>query len=177
MDNNIPPRPKRIEFATSKEYHRAYENWRSKYDPGRRARRLVRSRRYYEENRDRLLDQKREQYRDEPGKFLARQAQWRTANRDKLKARDQRRYDIDPGVAREEVRTATPPWVDADMLLEMAAKYAEARRMTKATGVRYCVDHVWPLNGKRSCGLHVPWNLQIIRLSENSSKQNREPSE
>src|SRR5262245_55755763 len=55
--------------------------------------------------------------------------------------------------------------------------YKEARRLTEETGVLHVVDHYWPINGRRSCGLHVPWNLRVITGVENDSKGNNEPED
>lgn len=61
--------------------------------------------------------------------------------------------------------------------IECEAFYIEARRLTEETGVNYVVDHYWPINGKGSCGLHVPWNLRVITQGENDSKGNKEPED
>ena len=69
---------------------------------------------------------------------------------------------------------ATPPWVDAKAIEHV---YIEAYNLTKETGINHHVDHVWPIQGKTFSGLHVQWNLQILTASQNTSKQNRPPTE
>lgn len=64
----------------------------------------------------------------------------------------------------------TPPWAD---LAAIEAIYAEAHRLTQATGVPHHVDHEIPLQGRRVSGLHVQGNLQILTGAENSRKHNR----
>lgn len=64
----------------------------------------------------------------------------------------------------------TPKWADLDSI---AAFYASAKRITKATGIKHHVDHIIPLQGKLASGLHVADNLQIIPAKDNFSKKNR----
>lgn len=68
---------------------------------------------------------------------------------------------------------ATPVWLTKEHWAEMDAIYANARKLTRKTGVRHEVDHIVPLNGKLVSGLHVPWNLQVLTQSENVAKSNR----
>jgi 5-methylcytosine-specific restriction endonuclease McrA len=67
---------------------------------------------------------------------------------------------------------ATPSWVNRD---EIAAIYVSARAKTEAEGIQHHVDHIWPLQHKEFCGLHVPWNLRVITASENCRKTNKRP--
>lgn len=68
---------------------------------------------------------------------------------------------------------ATPSWLTHDQLALVRAIYADARRMTRESGVRHHVDHIVPLRAQTVCGLHVPWNLAVIPAIDNHRKSNR----
>lgn len=71
---------------------------------------------------------------------------------------------------------ATPLWLTDKQKDEIAIFYTEAAKLTKSTGITYHVDHIVPLQGKHVCGLHVPWNLQVITATENVRKNNKHPT-
>jgi|HubBroStandDraft_6_1064221.scaffolds.fasta_scaffold09662_5 5-methylcytosine-specific restriction endonuclease McrA len=75
----------------------------------------------------------------------------------------------------ERIQRATPPWLKKEQRLEMELVYRDAAELTLLTGVRHEVDHIHPIKGRKSCGLHVPWNLQVLTWRENNRKRNREP--
>lgn len=74
------------------------------------------------------------------------------------------------GNARAKMLKRMPPWVNK---ADLRPFYAEARRLSRATGIPHHVDHIIPLQGDQVSGLHVPQNLQVIPGSENSKKRNR----
>jgi hypothetical protein len=69
-------------------------------------------------------------------------------------------------------KDASPKWRDR---AKIRAIYAEAARKTEETGVVHHVDHIYPLQGVISCGLHVHQNLRVITKLENCTKSNDHP--
>lgn len=68
---------------------------------------------------------------------------------------------------------ATPQWLSESHAAQIRAIYDHARDCSVVTGERYEVDHIVPIKGKNVCGLHVPWNLQVLPMSENRKKSNK----
>ena len=61
---------------------------------------------------------------------------------------------------------ATPPWLTATHREALATIYRSATPEDH-------VDHIVPLRNALVCGLHVPWNLQILPAGANMSKSNK----
>lgn len=62
------------------------------------------------------------------------------------------------------IKQAKPKWVDEEKLLEFY-------KLAVELGLE--VDHIIPLKHDKVCGLHVPWNLQLLTRSENARKSNK----
>jgi 5-methylcytosine-specific restriction endonuclease McrA len=74
---------------------------------------------------------------------------------------------------RRRFRDATPKWLTDTHKMEIRLKYRLAIELSRATGERHAVDHIVPLHGENVCGLHVPWNLQVLTQKDNLLKYNR----
>lgn len=68
---------------------------------------------------------------------------------------------------------ATPPWTTPEMKRDIEFIYYIREGMINPR--EWAVDHYYPLNGENSTGLHVPWNLRLLKAVDNVSKLNHEP--
>lgn len=67
----------------------------------------------------------------------------------------------------------TPAWLTEIDYERIQNQYKLASILTKLHKEPWHIDHIIPLQGKLVSGLHVPSNLQVLRGSENCSKQNQ----
>ena len=70
---------------------------------------------------------------------------------------------------RAKKRQAVPQWASQE---KIKAIYKKCTDITKTTGIKHEVDHIYPLQSKYMCGLHVETNLQIITKEQNNKKYN-----
>ena len=131
-------------------------------------------------NPDKKLASSRASYRANPAKHRAASNKWRNAHREKARAGG-RAYCIanrDKICAKSMKRHAaklqrTPPWLTKEHFKEILAYYSLAKELQWLSEEKLEVDHIVPLLGENVCGLHVPWNLQILPKSVNVRKSNK----
>lgn len=68
---------------------------------------------------------------------------------------------------------AVPNWLTLEQKKEIRKLHLKQKHMRDTKNKEYHIDHIVPLNGETVCGLHVPWNLQLIPEKENLSKSNK----
>lgn len=106
-------------------------------------------------------DYKYELNEEQKGKARDRARQWQKDHPEQARSNNRLR--------KRRVRQAMPEWVDRKALAEV---YRLAIELEEKTGEKYHVDHIIPLVNDKVCGLHVPWNLQVIPAKENIKKGN-----
>lgn len=109
--------------------------------------------------------------RNHPEKDRASKSKWLLQNPEQRKKssaeyvkRNSEYYAEYSSLRRRYCLKAKPSWVDE-------SKLKEFYHLAKELGLE--VDHIIPLKHDQVCGLHVPWNLQLLTRSENAKKSNR----
>lgn len=124
---------------------------------------------YKSKNKSILAEKRKERYRENPDKEINKVREWQILNKDKVNAAQAKR--------RASKLFATPRWLVLEHFETIASFYSEAKNIEQQTGIKHHVDHIVPLQGKYVCGLHVPWNLQIVTMEYNMAKSNYHESE
>ena len=139
----------------------ATDNERRKSQPKSDASKAA-GRRYYEKNKELVL-----------ARASTRPPEERRKARKVWKIKNPEQAQISANAWKRRAREASPRWLTQEQKKHIADIYMQARALTKRTGVKHVVDHIIPLRSNEVCGLHVPWNLQILTHIENSIKGNK----
>lgn len=143
-------------------YRLEYEK---KYRESNKERLAEYNKQYHEINKEYLIEQMKH-YREANKEYLAEQVRiYHKANPAKLNAINAKR--------RAAKLQATPRWLTSEDFKQIEDFYRKAQNLKLVTNEKYHVDHIIPLQGENVCGLHVPWNLQVIPAKENLSKSNK----
>lgn len=119
-------------------------------------------RRYYERNKELVK-----------AAASSRSAATKREYRNAWKRRNPEAVQASANAWKRRARHAMPQWLTAEHKQQIREMYLTARRLTKSTGTKYVVDHIVPLRSPDVCGLHVPWNLQILTHNDNCAKSNK----
>ena len=147
----------KVESANPSEARKKYFTKYNKSEAGQAAKR-----RYYEANKEDVI-----------ARAIARPDADKHRYRMNYKKNDPDKFRELMGLRQRRRKQATPKWLTATHKMEIRLKYRLARELSRITGIKYVVDHIIPMFGKTVCGLHVPWNLDVITHSENSKKSNK----
>lgn len=130
-----------------------------------------------EKAREKSRKDGRRRYAKVPEVMGAAAKKWRKDNPEKYREIHNRWRRARPGSRAAEVaarrarkKNATPAWADTQRIKEV---YKRAKRIGKCLGIRVQIDHIVPLQSDFVCGLHVPWNLQILTAELNVKKSNK----
>ena len=137
------------------------DNERRKGEPKTEAAKAA-GKRYYERNKEGVK-----------ARAQARPSEEKHFPRKKHKAANPELYKELVNARRRRFRDATPKWLTAEHKMEIRLKYRVAIELSRRLGIPHAVDHIIPLQGEDVCGLHVPWNMEVITQEQNLKKSNK----
>lgn len=190
----IHARNERNRRAALGEEYRSYRREYMRKNPEKGIKSAEYAKKWREENSDYVKERKVEKYKKdmsdpllaEKKRAYSREHTAKRRLREEVKVKEREynyRFNRSPrGKIRNAVNAAkyrfrkakaSPAWLTEDQFSEMENFYIHAKDCSVVTGEVYHVDHIIPLAGKNVCGLHVPWNLQIIPADMNFKKKNK----
>lgn len=125
---------------------------------------IRRTKEYYIKNKEAAKKHKATWYAKNRDTQALSRKEWKLLNKPLVRAYTAKR--------RSAKLNATPSWLTEQQHEAIRDFYWLAIDLERVSGESYHVDHIVPLQGKLVCGLHVPWNLQILPATINASKGN-----
>lgn len=116
---------------------------------------------YFKENKEHIYEKLAAYYKANPEKRKAVVKAYTQNNKDRMCAKTRNRQ--------LKKLQATPSWADKEGLRIL---YEQCDYISRLSMEPHQVDHIVPIRNSSVCGLHVPWNLQIITATENRRKGN-----
>jgi len=175
--------------AKGREYYFNHREERNEYykkrmsNPEMRAKKQIKEKEWKLKNPSKIISYDRKYKENNKDVIKARAKEYRIKNKEKENARCLEYQKKNPQVfaanaakRRAMKKNATPPWLTAIQLAQIQEFYDIAIAVSVQTGVEHQVDHIHPINGDGFTGLHVPWNLQVLTMSDNIAKSNELPS-
>ena len=146
---------------------------------------LANSKEYRKINREKLLKISRERYGEltvgDKQVINAKARNWHSKNRERVSKYHANHYACNKGaaIARSAKRRGAKlnrsvEWGDSDAIKSV---YDKCKELIHLDGINRHVDHMYPLQGRASSGLHVWENLQVLESHINTSKSNKHPRE
>jgi len=148
------PAEKKIQYRATANAKDSTRITRNKWQKENKDKVRVYSQKWYAKAIPEVLSQKRKEYRKRNPEMFAKHSVKR----------------------RSSEKAATPSWISDEDKKQINLIYLKRDFINEVTGVKHEVDHIYPIQGKNSCGLHVPWNLRILTSTENRRKNNSLPS-
>jgi 5-methylcytosine-specific restriction endonuclease McrA len=147
----------KVEWEAANISRAAYYSEYNKSDAGKESKR-----RYYEANKEYVKARANNRPKEAQREYKKKWNQENTGAKNALSAQRRSRRV-----------TATPLWLSAEQNAKIKQLYIQAAKMLGLTGTKHQVDHIIPLQSDTVCGLHVPWNLQLLSVEANQSKGNK----